>query len=50
MKDLIERIENGEIIADSTWMSSGLHALGIITSYERSSWKLLNETSTTAPQ
>lgn len=50
MKDLIERIENGEIIADSTLMSSGLHALDIIRAYERRSLKLLNETETAVQQ
>ena len=50
MKDLIERIENGETIADSTLMSSGLHALDIIRAYERRSLKLLNETETAVQQ
>lgn len=50
MKDLIERIENGEAIADSTLMSSGLHALDIIRAYERRSLKLLNETETAVQQ
>lgn len=50
MKDLIERIEKGETISDSTLMSSGLHILDIIRAYERRSSKLLQETEAAVQQ
>ena len=50
MNDLIERIENGESIDDSTLMSSGLQTLDIIRAYERHSLKLRKDIETAVNQ